>query len=244
MDAPVSRLVLTTYGRVVDNHTTDFLHLAPTHRQGILAQVAGLASRLFERFVVSPSCSRRYRRGCFLFTFPPSLVIHGWFEARFSCVLHFLRWCRFPEARGWRKLRVSPSEQNLFAFHWKHSPVFRLVKEFCPFPLVTAARSVIFALNPEIYTSSSLFNMQFHTHSYSVIISVSSYSQNFLILLCHNCLSLGGILQLGNVQTFKNCPMEDHLLITVLAPNINQNPECRPLSNLILNSSDNPWISS
>ena len=42
----------------------------------------------------------------------------------------------------------------------------------------------------------------------------------------------------------KLCPMEDHLSVTMLAPNVNQNPECRRSPIFILNNPDNPWISS
>ena len=88
--ASVSRLVITTHEempKITRRYFTSCSPQAP-HRQRILAPVAGLASRLVELL----SFSRRNRRGCLLFTFPPSLVIHGWFEARDSCVLlHFFR---------------------------------------------------------------------------------------------------------------------------------------------------------
>ena len=74
------------------------------------------------------------------------------------------------------------------------------------------------ALNPEFFTSLRLFNVQFHAHSEFVIISLSSSSQNFLIVKCHNSLSLD-LLTL--------CPMEDQMSATMLAPNVNQNSECR-----------------
>ena len=68
----------------------DFLHFAfPLKR--ILDPIAGLASRLFERLSVSLSFSSRYRRRCLPFTFSSSLVINGWFEARYSCVLRSFR---------------------------------------------------------------------------------------------------------------------------------------------------------
>ena len=77
------------------NHDTrehdDLLQLA--HGQRILALVAGAGLWTCRAFHVSLSFSRRYRRGCLLFTFPPSLVIHGCFEARYSYVLHFFRCC-------------------------------------------------------------------------------------------------------------------------------------------------------
>ena len=53
---------------------------------------------------------------------------------------------RFPEACECRKLQESPFEQDPFAFHLKHSSVFRLVNEFCPFPSVTAARRSVISL--------------------------------------------------------------------------------------------------
>ena len=87
--------------------------------------------------------------------------------------------------------------------------------------------------------------MQFHTHSQSVVISLSTSSPGFLDCLCHKCLSLGEILQLGNVQTFKNVVRWRIICQkTMLATNVNQNPEMSSSPNLILNNSDNPGISS
>ena len=86
INAPVSRLVITTHGRMSKITRRSFTSCL--HRQGILAPVVGLASRLVELFT-SVFCW--YRGGCLLFTFPPLLVIHAWFEAGYSCVLHFFR---------------------------------------------------------------------------------------------------------------------------------------------------------
>ena len=132
INASVSRLVITIF------------YILPPHRQGILAPVAGLASRLFERLSsVCPfpvgtqedACSSPFRlRSLSTAGLRPDTLAFSTSSAVVS---------RFPEARECRKLQDSPFEQDPFAFHWKHSPVFRLAKEFCSFPLVTATRSVI-----------------------------------------------------------------------------------------------------
>ena len=165
----------------VENHTTIFYILShPHHRQGILAPVAGLVE-LFTSVYPFPVGTQE--DACSLPFLLRSLVTAG---LRLDTPVFFTSSAhvsQFPEARDCRKLQESPFEQDPCAFRWKHSPVFRLVQEFCPFPLVAATRSVIFALNPEIFTSLSLFNMQFHPHSQSVIISFSSSSsKNFLIV--------------------------------------------------------------
>ena len=156
-----------------DNHTTIF-YILPIQR--IWALFAGLASRLFERSSSVCHFPRRYRRGCLPFTFSPSLVINGWFEARYSCVLRSFGWC-LSDSRGMR-LQESPFEQD---------PICLPLKALSCLPLGEGILSLSFsydhtlcnlALNPTIFTSLNWFNMQFHTDSQSVIISSSS--RNFL----------------------------------------------------------------
>ena len=126
-----------------DNHTTILYILSP-HRQGILPLVAGLASRLVERLSsVRPFPVGTEEGACSLPFRLRSLLTAG---LRLDIPVFFTSSAdvsRFPEARECTKLQESPFEQDPFAFHWKHSPVFRLVKELCPFPLVTATRSAV-----------------------------------------------------------------------------------------------------
>ena len=69
------------------------------------------------------------------------------------------------------------------------------------------------ALNPEIYTSLSLSNMQFHTHSQSVIISFSSSSQKFLVVQCHKLSDLGrNLATWRRTDLLKLCPMGGSLV--------------------------------
>ena len=128
---------------VVENHTTIF-YILPLHTQGILARVAGLASRLVELLSsVCPFPVGAEEDICALPFLLRSLFTAG---LRLDTPVFFTSSAdvsRFPEARECWKLQESPFEHDPFAFHWKHSPVFRLVKEFCPYPSFTAIRAVI-----------------------------------------------------------------------------------------------------
>ena len=185
----------------VDGHTTIFLHLA-LQRQGILAPVAGLASRLVERLSsVCPFPVGTEEDACSLPFLLRSLFTAG---LRLDFPVFFTPSAdvsRFPEARECRKLQESPFEQDPVAFHWKHSPVIRLVKELCPFPLVTAARSVISLWILKFY----FFELVQYAISRTFFVC-----DNLVVLLLAEFLEytvpwlseLGRILQLGNVQTF------------------------------------------
>ena len=88
-DAPFSRLVIATHGRM-PIITRRFSASCTSQRRNFRSnRRSGLQT--YRAFVVSLSSSRRYRRGCLRFTFSPSLVINGWFEARHSCVLRSFR---------------------------------------------------------------------------------------------------------------------------------------------------------
>ena len=157
--ASVSRLVITTQA-TMSKITRRYFTSCP-HRQWILALVAELAGLYTCRvFHVSLSFSRRYRRGCLPFTFSPLLVIHGRFKVRYSCVLHFFRWC-LSVSRG--TLQESP--------FWTRQICLPLKAFSC---LGEGILSLSFSyghtlcnlvLNPEISTSLSLFKMRFHTNS-------------------------------------------------------------------------------
>ena len=127
INAPASRLVVTTHGRmptITRRFSTSCLH----QRQGILAPVAGLASRLFERLssvclypvgTEEDACSLPFR-------------LRSLSTAGFECWILQVFFApsadvsRFTEACECRKLQESPFEQD--------PVVFRLVKEFGPFP--------------------------------------------------------------------------------------------------------------
>ena len=130
----------------------------------------------------------------------------------------------FPRHANVENYMSPPFEQDPFAFRWKHSPVFRLVKEYCPFPLVTATRSVI-----------SLWILKFLL-LWACSICNFTRSLSLVVLLLEELLdcTVPQLFELErNLATWKRtdllklCPMEDHLLVTKLAPNVIQNHECR-----------------
>ena len=227
MDAPVCRLVFTTYGRISIITRRSFTSCSQKTRDFSSSRRTGLWT--CPAFVVSLSFARRYRRGCLLL-YLSSFARLFTTSLRLDSPVFFTSTAdvsRFPEACERWKLQESPFEQDPFDFHWKHSPVLRLVKEFCPFPLVTAARSVISLWILKFYFFDLVQCAISQTHSWSVIISFSSTSQNFWITKCKNCLSIEDLATWKRTDPLKLCPVEDHLLKTMLAPNVNQNPECR-----------------
>ena len=142
-------------------------------RQGILAPVAGLASRLVERLssvcpfpvgIEEDACSLPFRlrslskAGLRLDTpvfFAPSAGVS-----------------RFPEACECRKLQ----ESLLNKTHCLP------LKALSCLPLGEGILSLSFGYCHTLCNPLSSFNVQFHTQSSSVIISLSSSSQNFLIV--------------------------------------------------------------
>ena len=112
------QLVITTHGRMSKITRRSFTS-CPPHRQGILAPVAGLASRLFER--LSSVCpfpvgteedaySLPFPLGSLLFTtgLRPDTLAFPTSSADVS---------RFRKACECRKLQESPLKQDPFAFH-------------------------------------------------------------------------------------------------------------------------------
>ena len=108
-----------------DNYMTIFFILS-TIDKDFFTPVAGLAFRLFEFFTSVRS-----------FTFGPeegTLVLGEIFLASFTS-FHIVS--RRPVACVYRKLQLSPFEQNPLVFRWKHSS-FPLGVGFCPLPCVTS----------------------------------------------------------------------------------------------------------
>ena len=167
-----------------DIHTTMF-YILPPHRQGISALVAGLASRLFDRLSsVCPfpvgtekdACSSPFRLR--------SLSTAG---SRLDTPVFFTPSAdvsRFPEGCECRKLQESPFEQDSFAFIWKHSPVFRFVKEFCPFSFSYGHILCNLALN-----SWNFYFFELVQYAISHTISVCDYLVVLLIEEFLDCIA-------------------------------------------------------
>ena len=165
MDAPVSRLAITTHGRM----PIITWRLSTPRRQGILAQIAGLASRLIERLSsVRPfpvgteedACPLPFRL-CSLSTAVLRLDTHVFFAASADI-------SRFPEASECRK------RQESTFFNKTHLPSTETTlqssawwRKFVPF---SHGRTLCnLALNPEFFTfwACSMCNFT-HTHTFSV----------------------------------------------------------------------------
>ena len=53
------------------------------------------------------------------------------------------------------------------------------------------------------------------------------HGSSFIVDLTHLKFDSLNLATWKRTDLPKLCPMEDHLLVTMLAPNVNQNPECR-----------------
>ena len=108
-----------------DTREDDFLHLA-SHRQKNFSSSPRSGLWTFPAFVVSPSFSVGTEEDAC----PLPFRLRSLFTAAFSLNTHVFfapsaDFSRFPEACEVRKLQESPFEQDPFAFHCLHSPVFR-----------------------------------------------------------------------------------------------------------------------
>ena len=143
MNASAFRLVITTHGRVPKIARRSFTSCCPYTKDFSSSRRAGLWTLSFSRQSVlfpvgteEDACPSPFLLCSLLFT-------ADWGPYTLAFTTSSAVVSRFPESRVGRKLQDSLFEQDPFAFHRKHSPVFRLVKEFCPFPVITAIRSVI-----------------------------------------------------------------------------------------------------
>ena len=240
INAPVSRLVIKTHGRM------------PIITRRFSTFCSSMDKELYLQSQVWPQDFSSVRRQSVLFPsvqkrmlalyLPPlcSLFTAGLRPDPFAFSTSSAVVSRFPEARVRRKLQDSPFEQDPFAFHWKHSPVFRLVMEFCPFPSVTAARSVI-----------SLWKLKvLLLWACQIAISHTFVCDSLVVLLLAEFLDyiVPQLSELGrNLATWrrsdllKPCPDGGSLVSNHACSHRKSKSWMSSFSNLTLNNPDNPW---